>query len=569
MKPLLIGAFLVALTLSPVRAAQGGNGKISGMVIQAGTARPIDGVQIILSRIPAPAGQPPNQVGAFTDQFGRFEVENVEAGRYRIQWSRPGYFTPPVGTPGPDPATIQSLKAQLGIADLYIASPPAATSVTVELGSSESLAGFVFTLTPGGVISGRVLDPMGNPLVSTSLTALTVSYEDGVKVLRPGTSTTSDDRGEFRLFGLRPGEYYVRGDYRPSASAPGEIVRTYFPGVIGLSGAVPIVVSESGESPGADFRIPNSGTATVSGTVTGLPGTTRAIIQFSLLPIGSDHLEDPSTIAIPNSASGESRARGQFELRGISPGQYILGVFVFDNPQQRSYAGSVMLDVGSGEYRNVSIEMHASADLKGRLMLEDGSPIRESISLRARGHQAALSRTPPSLNNVINTNADGTFSIPQAAEARYSIVLQNAVDSCIVDIHQGGKSVYDDGFIGGMGAEPIDVILSKQCGTVQVQILDDRKQPVSNAFVSLVPTAEHRRNPLLYRRSIFDVAAAKYPPISLIPPGEYKMFAWDSIPPNAELNAEFLKRFEDRGVPITIRGGESLSVQVPLITARN
>ena len=61
------------------------------------------------------------------------------------------------------------------------------------------------------------------------------------------------------------------------------------------------------------------------------------------------------------------------------------------------------------------------------------------------------------------------------------------VDSCIVDIHQGGKSVYDDGFIGGMDAEPIEVILSKQCGTVQVQILDDRKQPVPNAFVSLVP----------------------------------------------------------------------------------
>jgi hypothetical protein len=206
--------------------------------------------------------------------------------------------------------------------------------------------------------------------------------------------------------------------------------------------------------------------------------------------------------------------------------------------------------------------MHPATDLPGRLMLEDGSPVRQPISLRARGTLVA-----PVMNSI-NVNTDGTFTIPQVPEARYSIT-QNSSDSCILDIHQGGKSVYDEGFIGGMGAEPIDVILSKQCGTVQVQILDDRKQSVPNAFVSLVPAAEHRSNVLLYRRSIFDVAGSKYPPISLIPPGEYKMFAWDNIPPNAELNAAFLAGFEDRGVPVTVRRGETLTVQLPLITTKN
>ena len=568
MRPFLIAASILALSLSPVRASQGGNGKISGIVIQAGTAQPIDGVQVILSPVSPQPGQPPNQVGAFSDQFGRFEVENVQAGRYRIQWSRPGYFTPPVGTAGPDPPTIQSLKAQLGIADLYIASPPAATSVTAELRAGENLAGFVFTLIPGGVISGRLLDAMGNPLVSTSLSALTVSYEDGVRVLRPGTSTTSDDRGNFRLFGLRPGEYFVRADVRPSASAPGEFVRAYFPGVIGLNGAVPIVVSESGESPGADFRIPGGGIATVSGTLSGLPSAARTNIQFSLLPVGSDHLEDPSTISILNSASAENRAVGEFELRGVPAGEYVLGAFVIDNAPLRTYSGNVTLNVGTQDYRNVSIDMHAATDLKGRLVLEDGTPVQQTIMLRPRGTQANLSRTPPAMTNRINTSSDGTFTIRQVTDARFSIT-QNSTESCIVDIRQGGKSVYDDGFVGGMDAEPIDVILSKQCGAIQVQILDDRKQQIPNAFVSLVPAAEHRHNVLLYRRSIYDVAGSRYPTIYLIPPGEYKMFAWDNIPPNAELNAEYLAKFEDREVPVTVRRGESLTIQLPLITTKN
>jgi hypothetical protein len=327
-------------------------------------------------------------------------------------------------------------------------------------------------------------------------------------------------------------------------------------------------VNESGESPGANFSIPNGGTVKVSGIVNGPGDMTRSNIQFSLLPVGTDTLEDSAAIRIPNSANVENRMTGEFELRGVPAGQYTLGAFIFDNVQLRSWSGSVPLNVGTLDYRNVSIEMHAASDLKGRLVLEDGSPVRQSITLRPLGYQSDLSRTPPSLINRINSNADGTFTISQVTGARYSIT-QNAADSCIVDVHQGGKSVYDEGFVGGMNAEPIEVILSKQCGTVQVQILDDRKQPIPNAFVSLVPAPEHRHNVLLYRRSIFDVAGSKYPPINLIPPGEYKIFAWDNIPPNAELNAAFLAWFEDRGMPITLRRGETLTVQLPLITTKN
>ncbi|HET9131890.1 MAG TPA: carboxypeptidase regulatory-like domain-containing protein, partial [Terriglobia bacterium] len=321
MKPFLIAAFIIALSLSPVRAAQGASGKISGIVIQAGTARPIDGVQIILSSVSPIQGQANNQVGAVTDQFGRFQVENVQSGRYRVQWTRPGYFTPPLGTAGPDSSIIQSLKAQLGIASLFIASPPAATSVTVDVGSQENLEGFVFSLIPGGVISGRVFDPMGNPVVNIPLTALTLRYEDGHKVLRPGGSVaTSDDRGNFRLFGLRPGEYYIRADYRPMMTA----VRVYFPGVTSLADALPIVVNENGESPGANFSIPPGGTVKITGTVNGPANMVRANTQFSIWHVDTEQLEDPTTVSIPNTANSENRTIGEFELRSVPPGRFTL-----------------------------------------------------------------------------------------------------------------------------------------------------------------------------------------------------------------------------------------------------
>jgi hypothetical protein len=565
MKPLLYALLTLAVAIMPPQTAPGDTGKISGIVIQAGTTRSIDRVQIILTPVTSTAVPPlQNQLGTFTDTFGRFEIAGLPAGRYRIQWTRPGYYTPPVGTPIPDSAIRQTLKEMLGLQELFIATPPNSSTVTVEVSRGEDLRGFVFALIPGGVISGRVINASGKPSANTSLTAMIMFYEDGHTVLRPsGVTANSDDRGEFRLFGLRPGEYYVRADYRASPASV-DIIRSYFPGVPGTVDATPIVVNENGESPGADFRLSESGTVKISGTVNVPGNASRTAVQFYLFRAGSEQLEDPYTVSFPNTASSENRSVGQFELRGVPPGQYSLVATLFDAAQARSFIGRMPVDIGAQDIRNLFVELRASADLKGRIVLEDGSAVQRMLTLRPREVHAFSIR----VQTAINSNVDGTFVIPQVPESRYSFT-QNSNDSCIVDIQQGGRSAYDDGFVGGMDAEPVTVVLSNTCGTVQVQVVDDKQQPVLNAFVSLVPAGERRKNPLLYRRSLFDVAASKYPPIQGIPPGEYRMFAWDNVPPNAELNAAFLAKFEDRGVPVTVRRGESAMIQIPLIRTLN
>ena len=332
----------------------------------------------------------------------------------------------------------------------------------------------VFTMIPGGVISGRVLDSMGNPLVSAPLVALMVYYEDGRRVLRPGRdAAVSDDRGNFRLFGLRPGEYYVRVDPRQTPNISSPVARAYFPGVSAVTDAVPIVVSENGESPGANFSIPFAGTVKISGRVVGPGDWTRSNIRFYLLSAGLDQLEDITTIAIPSRLNSDMGAVGEFELHNVPPGHFSLYAVAFDNVQMRSYSGRSALSVGTQDYRDVSIEMQQSGALKGRLVFEDGTPVRRQMNLRPRETQATLGRTPPP---QINVNTDGTFVMSQVPAARYSVTL-NSTDACVIDIRQGGMSVYDSGFIGGVDA-----------GTVQVQIVDDRKQTVSNAFVSLSRT---------------------------------------------------------------------------------
>jgi hypothetical protein len=60
-------------------------------------------------------------------------------------------------------------------------------------------------MVPTGVITGRVTDE-GRPAGNVWVRAMRVTYLDGVRTFMSGDSTPTDDLGEYRLFGLAPGE---------------------------------------------------------------------------------------------------------------------------------------------------------------------------------------------------------------------------------------------------------------------------------------------------------------------------------------------------------------------------
>ena len=96
-------------------------------------------------------------------------------------------------------------------------------------------------LPRGSVISGRVSDEFGEPVANAVVSAMRYGYAAGARRLMPApgqnSRDTTDDQGQFRLFGLPPGEYIVsatlralagRGD-RSSAENTG-YAPTYYPG---------------------------------------------------------------------------------------------------------------------------------------------------------------------------------------------------------------------------------------------------------------------------------------------------------------------------------------------------
>jgi hypothetical protein len=109
--------------------------------------------------------------------------------------------------------------------------PSSTSSSEVDVEAKKEGKDVTFELIPGGVITGRVLDPRGQPLAGGRVVALRTIYDAGYSILDEHSEAIADERGNFRLWGLRPGSYTVRAEYRGTGIAPEPNQFTYFPGV--------------------------------------------------------------------------------------------------------------------------------------------------------------------------------------------------------------------------------------------------------------------------------------------------------------------------------------------------
>ena len=134
----------------------------------------------------------------------------------------------------------------------------------------------------------------------------------------------------------------------------------------------------------------------------------------------------------------------------------------------------------------------------------------------------------------------------------------------ISDIRQGARSVYDQGVITVSKdvAEPVEVVLSADGGRIDGTV-EGADKSSSTARVSLIPEGSRRDNLLLYRRA--SLVQGRFV-LTDIPPGNYKLFAWEDLPVGADENSEFMSAYETRGRAVTVRAGAAVSdMALPLI----
>jgi Carboxypeptidase regulatory-like domain len=284
---LLVGLIL-ALTLGaaaqPPTASQikGPNGRVFGRVLESGTEVPIPGASIVF------AFRGRSRLQAVTDQDGRYSLEELEPGPYRLTVQKTGYV--PL-----DPASVPTYWVLAG----------------------QSLDVATVSLQKGGVVAGRVLDSFGEPMVDISVRAV----KPGAAIDRMGEANRTNDLGEFRVFGLAAGEYIIAASPRPFGSdalSRTMVSSTFYPGTSDPSAAQVLTVRAGQTVAGIEFRTVMASTFRVSGTVVdelGMP-----VVGATVVLAGDSRASGGIAAGIV----GETRSDGAgvFSINAVMSGKY-------------------------------------------------------------------------------------------------------------------------------------------------------------------------------------------------------------------------------------------------------
>lgn len=491
------------------------------------------------------------QASMLTDRVGHFEFTNLSPGRYTVWVQRFNYFGP-----------------------LLNGMPTSTASATLTLDGSKPVPAVDLFMTQGMAISGRVLDTLGQPASGMPITAFRATYTDGKPQWAPVVSRPIDDRGEYRLSPLPPGEYYLGvtpPQNNPTADGQALPIRTFFPGVSEPSQATKLVLKSS-DAPRVDFTL-RSAPATVfkiSGFAVN-PAPTRnaagvvdnGFSDFVLMPAEAHLIDSFSSNTFANVVSADRRAAGEFELQNVRPGVYEL----YPIASVRGFpSGRTLVDVRGSDALGVRIPVSSAISVAGRVTVAAGNP-QTPVNLDSIRIVLKPWNTSPIFGSgasVVPTTESGQFALTGPAGVQVTLQVSGLPETAFVsDILAGTDSVLNGPFPLS-SASPLQIVIdATTAATVDTTVRTGDGRPAPRARVVLVPAQDQRQTLSRYKTGITDSEGHLI--LRGIAPNTYTAFAWESIPDTAWQNLEFLAKYTDLGTAVTLAPGAQAKLQLKWI----
>jgi len=341
--------FLLLFALISCCFAQNSTAALDGQTVNALTGAPVPNVRIRL------ALNLDDPVFAKSDEDGRFRFENLKLESYTLRVDAPGFLEP-------DYRNVCITRVD----------PPKE----------------VIRLTPSAVITGRVTDPDGVPLEGAYLELLAKRHAGmppgppwmGNADFAPLKQGATNDKGEYRFAGLKPGTYYVvvnRGHLVNSAWES-TYQATYFGGVTDLSSAKPMELA-AGQQVRADIRVVRQAGVRVAGRIIKPPGAPsgRASLLYTnltLVPAGDAMMNPNSAFVIAS--------EDEYEFKAILPGKYTLMALTrdatsdpFGHNQKMLYGLQRPIEVGDRDIDGLDLALAPLRDVPGEVIFREGCPI--------------------------------------------------------------------------------------------------------------------------------------------------------------------------------------------------
>jgi len=552
-RPLAIAfLFLSALLATAQDSAPAANATIAGTVVKEPGSEPL---KKVLVQVVAEDQKQGGNYSATTDPDGHFRIENVVPGRYRLFMEKAGYLE----------VNGRGLKADVNV-------------FTVQ--AAQTIEDLLFRMLPSAIISGRVTDEDGDPMSGVRI--IVQKKKPGKSTRESVASEGTSDLGDYRVSGLFPGQYWIvaipppdmrdyekqpekppQGDNQSGAQNDAQpdtrYVTTYYPGAYdGLQASA--VTLKAGDEMPVNFALVPARTYRVRGIVTGLTADRKATVE--LVPKAGDSIR-----------ASEVGPDGQFEVRGVGPGSYVVRTAA--GTESQSLTAHQDISVVAADVEGVKLTPLPSFRLSGHLQIDGrvpGALTQYSVNLR----QAELPEDPGFFmsQDFFGTNApvdrSGNFEWKSVNPGNYIVQVfgGNGQDFFLKSVTLGGRDIAT-GFTAS-GPTTLDVVISTKGGMVEGVVVEkekdvDNQHPVANATVVAVPEEKYRKLPDRFAIGSTDQQGRFT--IHGVAPGSYTLYAWQDLEDGIWHDPDFLKSQEANGTALKVEEGSHQAVELKLSPA--
>ncbi len=524
-----------------------------------------------------------------TDDEGRFRLDRLPAGRYLVVTSKMGWVTSHYGSPrhGYPPGV------RVAIAE------GAPTSIEIPLIRASAIAGRIVHE------DGRVM-PRQWPWILEQrmvgdrrmLARARMPYDIG------NFELSTDDRGEFRLFGLPPGTYYllvnpsiasgarvttsdeVRWALQPAgapgagaASATGPVpppgpvagyATFYYPGTTDPAQAQPIVVGPGEVREGLTFRIGYVTVARVAGIAQRPDGSPAANATVTMR-----HRELKASLE-GSDRSARTDAAGRFTFQSVPPGDYrvMIRASSATPPKQIDLWAQADVRVSGSDVEGVGLALGPASTIAGRVAFAGTGTPPPDLSVvtlhfvAVQEMAVAMSGGGPVMQPPAATvQADGSFRVEGLTPDRYLVRASwpgmRTADGggwWITSIRAGTRELGDApiGVEPNTNVEGVTVTFSDRIGTIEGTLTDSGGRPAPDYFVVAFPV--ERESWTTVSRRIVPPARpgtdGRYRVTGLLA-GDYYLAVVTSMDEQDGADPAFLEALVPSAIKITVGSGET------------
>ncbi len=327
---------------------------------------------------------------ATTDQDGFYRITGVPAGNYQVLPLAPVYIL-----------LDQPLFRGRGKSLL--------------LAEGENVEGVDFSIERGGVITGKVTDADGRPVVEERLTIVPVDQANQPGQRLPPVTAVSfqtDDRGVYRIYGVPEGRYKItvgqaEDNYTPSNIGRVPYKRTFYPDASDANDAKVIEIKEGSEATDIDIRVGRSlpGFAASGKVVDGETGQPVVGLRFGLRRVVTDGYAN-ITASVP------SNSQGEFRMENVTAGKYT--VLILPTAQGSEVrADPVTFEVVDQDVTGIVVKTSKGLSISGTVVIDgknDPSVVAKLTQFRLRAYVRNDS-LPDGFGQSSTVAADGSFRI--------------------------------------------------------------------------------------------------------------------------------------------------------------